>query len=65
MQPDYQSMTTAGLMDLLAHETQKITQFMTDKQYGQDYEQCKTSIQQIQAVIRSRQVSVDGGDLAG
>ena len=55
MRPDYQNMTTANLVDLLAQETQKFTQFMMDKKYGEEYETCKQVIQQIQAAISSRQ----------
>ena len=54
MLTDYQNMTTANLVDLLAQETQKITQFMMDKEYGKDYEQCKQVIQQLQAAIAFR-----------
>jgi hypothetical protein len=55
MRPDYQNMTTANLVDLLAQETQKFTQLMMDKKYGEEYEACKQVIQQIQAAISSRQ----------
>jgi hypothetical protein len=55
MHPDFQNMTTSNLVDLLAQETQKFTQFMAEKQFGQEYEECKHLIQQIQSIISSRQ----------
>ena len=55
MQLHYQGMATSSLVDLLAAETTKFTQLMAEKKYGKEYEDCKEVIQQIQAVLQSRQ----------
>ena len=51
---DYNNMATANLVDLLAQETQKFTQLMSESRFSQEYEDCKGTIHQIQAVIESR-----------
>lgn len=54
MSVDYNTMTTPSLVDLLAQETQKFTQLMADKEFSPEYQACKNTIRQIQAVIESR-----------
>jgi hypothetical protein len=54
MIPDYKNMTTDHLVDLLAHETQRFTQFMLDKEFTSEYSKCKRSIEKIQHAIESR-----------
>lgn len=54
VQQDYSSMTMANLVDLLAQNTQKYTQYLTDNKLGEEYEQCKLLIQQLQKEIESR-----------
>jgi hypothetical protein len=54
MLPDYQNMTTSNLVDLLAQETEKFTQLMMDKKFGNEYEDCKQVIHQLQALITLR-----------
>jgi hypothetical protein len=52
---EYNSMNTANLVDILAQETQKFTHLMTAKEVTSDYDQCKTIIKLVQAIIESRQ----------
>lgn len=54
MRPDYQMMSTANLVDLLAQETEKFTQLMMDRKYSDEYEYLKSRVQQIQAIIEMR-----------
>jgi hypothetical protein len=55
MLPDYQTMSTAILVDLLAQETQKLTQIMSGKELTPEYEESKQTILQIQATIQSKE----------
>ena len=50
----FTDMATTNLVDLLAQETERFTQFMAAKQFTPEYEQCKETIQQLMAVIESR-----------
>ena len=54
MLPDYQNMNTDGLMELLAHETEKLTGFFAEKKFDEEYEKCKEGIKQIQVIIDVR-----------
>ena len=54
---DYNNMNTANLVDLLAQETQKFTQLLTDKEFTPEYEEIKNTIKLIQGIIESRQDS--------
>ena len=54
MLPDYQNMSTDGLIELLAHETEKLTGLFAEKKFDAEYEKCKESIKQIQIVIDMR-----------
>ena len=51
---DYQNMSTDGLMELLAHETEKLTELLAMKKFDTDYEKCKEGIKQIQVIIDLR-----------
>ena len=52
---DYHKLPTEALVDLLAVSTEKFTQLMADKEYSQEYEETKGTIQLIQRIIASRQ----------
>jgi len=54
MSTDYQSMSVASLMDLLASHTEKYTHLLADKRFGDEYDQTKHAIRQIQAAIEAR-----------
>ena len=55
MMPDgYQNMTMTTLVDLLAQKTQIFTQLMTDKKFGEEYEEYKETIQRIISEIEFR-----------
>ncbi|HUR66358.1 MAG TPA: hypothetical protein VMZ03_08385 [Chitinophagaceae bacterium] len=54
MIPDYNKMITDDLVDLLAHETQRFTQLMMDKEFTSEYAKCKRTIEKIQKVIEER-----------
>lgn len=52
-----QHMTMEELVDILAQKTQIITQLLVDKRFGEEYKQCKESIQKILAEIEMRKES--------
>ena len=52
---EYNNMNTANLVDLLAQETQKFTQLMTEKEFTPEYEEIKNNIKLIQGIIEFRQ----------
>lgn len=54
MLPDYQNMSTESLMELLAHETEKLTELLAGKKFNAEYEKCKNGIKQIQVIIDIR-----------
>lgn len=54
---DRQNMTTEQLVDILAQKTEKFTQLMVYKNFGDEYVECKTAIQQILAEIDSRKLA--------
>ena len=54
MTGDYQNMTMDELVDILAQKTQVFTQLLVYKHFGNEYRECKESIQQILAQIELR-----------
>ena len=54
MLPDYQNMTTESLMELLAHETEKLTELLGGKKFDEEYEKCKDGIKQMHVLIDIR-----------
>ena len=53
---DRQNMSTEQLVDILAQKTEKFTQLMVYKNFGDEYVECKTAIQQILAEIELRKI---------
>ena len=47
-------MTRDQLVDILAQKTQRFTQLMVYKDFGNEYKECKKAIQQILAEIELR-----------
>jgi len=47
-------MSTDGLMELLAHETEKLTELLAAKKFTSEYEKCKDGIKQIQVILDIR-----------
>ena len=60
MMEDRQKMTKEELVDILAQKTEKFTQLMVYKNFGNDYQECKEAIQQILAEIELRKISTAG-----
>ena len=56
---DRQNMTTEQLVDILAQKTEKFTQLMVYKNFGDEYVECKAAIQQILAEIEIRKESIN------
>ena len=54
---EYNNMTTASLVDLLAQETEKFTRLMAHKEFTTEYNDVKNTIRIIQGVIESRNES--------
>ena len=54
---DRQNMTRDQLVDILAQKTEKFTQLMVYKNFGDEYKRCKEDIQQILAEIELRRSS--------
>ena len=54
MMEDRQNMTMDQLVDILAQKTQKFTQLLMYKDFGNEYKECKEAIQQILAEIELR-----------
>jgi len=54
MMEDCQNMTMDQLVDILAQKTQKFTQLLVYKDFGNEYKECKEAIQQILAEIELR-----------
>lgn len=48
------NMTRDQLVDILAQKTQRFTQLMVYKDFGNEYKECKKAIQQILAEIELR-----------
>ena len=51
---EHQNMTMDQLVDILAQKTEKFTQLMVYKNFGNEYKECKEAIQQILAEIGIR-----------
>ena len=51
---DRQNMTMEELVDILAQKTQKFTQLLVYKDFGNEYKECKETIRQILAEIEIR-----------
>ena len=51
---DRQNMTMEELVDILAQKTQKFTQLLVYKDFGNEYKECKEIIRQILAEIEIR-----------
>lgn len=49
-----QNMTMEELVDLLAQKTQKFTQLLVYKDFGNEYKECKEAIQHMLAEIELR-----------
>ncbi len=51
---DRQNMTMEELVDILAQKTEKFTQLLAHKDFGNEYKECKQAIKQILAEIETR-----------
>jgi len=51
---DRQDMTMEELVDFLAQKTQRFTQLLVYKDFGNEYKECKEAIRQILAEIEFR-----------
>ena len=51
---DRQNMTMEELVDILAQKTEKFTQLLAHKDFGNKYKECKQAIKQILAEIEIR-----------
>jgi hypothetical protein len=51
---DRQNMTMEELVDILAQKTQKFTQLLVYKNFGNEYKECKETIRHILAEIEIR-----------
>ena len=51
---DRQNMPMEELVDILAQKTQRFTQLLMYKDFGNEYKECKQAIQQILAEIEIR-----------
>jgi len=51
---DFHNMTMDELVDILAQKTQKFTQLLAYKDFGNEYKECKKAIQRILAEIEIR-----------
>jgi len=51
---DFHNMTMDELVDILAQKTQKFTQLLVYKDFGNEYKKCKEAIQRILAEIEIR-----------
>lgn len=54
MREERQKMTMEELVDILAQKTQRFTQLLVYKDFGNEYKKCKQAIQQILAEIEIR-----------
>ncbi len=53
-----QNMTIEELVDILAQKTQRFTQLLVYKDFGNEYKECKGSIRQILAEIEIRKEKI-------
>ena len=51
---DRQNMTLEELVDILAQKTERFTQLLVYKDFGNEYKECKETIRQILAEIEIR-----------
>ena len=51
---DRQNLTMEELVDILAQKTQRFTQLLVYKDFGNEYKECKEAIRQILAEIEIR-----------
>ena len=51
---NHQNLTMEELVDILAQKTQKFTQLLVYKDFGNEYKECKETIRQILAEIEIR-----------
>ena len=51
---DRQNLTMEELVDILAQKTQRFTQLLVYKDFGNEYKECKETIRQILAEIEIR-----------
>ena len=54
MSENHQNLTMEELVDILAQKTQKFTQLLVYKDFGNEYKECKETIRQILAEIEIR-----------
>ena len=54
MGENHQNLTMEELVDILAQKTQKFTQLLVYKDFGNEYKECKETIRQILAEIEIR-----------
>lgn len=54
MVEDRQNMTLEELVDILAQKTEKFTQLLAYKDFGNEYKECKHAIKQIITEIETR-----------
>ena len=54
MSENLQNLTMEELVDILAQKTQKFTQLLVYKDFGNEYKECKETIRQILAEIEIR-----------
>ena len=54
MMEDCQNMTMEELVDILAQKTQRFTQLLVYKDFGNEYRECKEAIQHLLAEIELR-----------
>lgn len=59
MAEDLQNMTKYQLVDILAQKTQKFTQLLVYKDFGNEYKESKEAIQQILAEIEIRKETIN------
>ena len=57
MREDRQNTTMEELVDILAQKTEKFTQLLVYKNFGEEYKECKKAIQEILAEIELRKKS--------
>ena len=55
---DRQNMTMEELVDILAQKTQKFTQLLVYKDFGNEYKECKETIRLILAEIEIRKEKI-------
>ena len=59
MREERQNMTMEELVDILAQKTQKFTQLLGYKDFGNEYKECKEAIRQVIAEIELRKERIN------